>query len=335
VRISGSYLSQFLSKEYKLRNPKYSVNIDDMTFLLNLNLTLQTEEQKIYQNADVNHPFIFVFGVPRSGTTVLTQLLSYCLDVGYINNLIARFWLAPVCGIRLSKILLGNSKRTSFESEYARTKDLWEPHEFAYFWQYWLKKQTIADYLAVDEKEQDIDWIGFRRTMLNIQAAFNKSMVFKNIIGVDHLNKLSDVLEKTLWIYIKRDPMDCAVSIFKARQKFYADVNTWWSTYPPEYMELKGLPYWEQIGGQIYCLCRFYEARIAGARNQNTLVVTYRELCDDPKVLLSKVVTKIKELYSYDLAITNAPPEQFDFSTASGDFPEYEKLQRGLAKFRS
>jgi len=331
--MSSSYLSQFLSREYERRNPEYSTNTDDVSFLLKLNFALQVEEQKMYRDIDPNHLFIFVFGVPRSGTTLLSQLLSHCLDVGYVNNLIARFWLVPVCGIRFSKILLSSHKETSFESEYACTKDLSEPHEFAYFWQYWLKKRTIADFLAVDENEEDVDWVGFKKTMLNIQAAFNKSVTFKNIIGVDYLNKLSEVLEKTLWIYIERDPMDCAVSIFKARQKFYADVNTWWSTYPPEYLELKELPYWEQIGGQIFHLRRFYETQICNATNQNVLSIAYRELCDSPGTLLEKLIKKVKELYNYDLTIVNAPPERFQPSTASRDSPEYQRLREGLARF--
>ncbi|NBO54134.1 MAG: hypothetical protein EBU84_05990, partial [Actinobacteria bacterium] len=41
-------------------------------------------------------PLVFIVGVPRSGTTLLSQLFSRFLDVGYIDNIVARFWANPV-----------------------------------------------------------------------------------------------------------------------------------------------------------------------------------------------------------------------------------------------
>ena len=43
-------------------------------------------------------PTIHVIGAPRSGTTLLTQLVSSSLDVGYINNLIAAFCASHAMG---------------------------------------------------------------------------------------------------------------------------------------------------------------------------------------------------------------------------------------------
>jgi len=40
-------------------------------------------------------PILYIVGVPRSGTTLLSQLVSRYCPVGYINNLIARCWLRP------------------------------------------------------------------------------------------------------------------------------------------------------------------------------------------------------------------------------------------------
>ena len=40
-------------------------------------------------------PALFICGPPRSGTTIFAQAITYVADVGYINNLIARFATNP------------------------------------------------------------------------------------------------------------------------------------------------------------------------------------------------------------------------------------------------
>src|SRR5438105_462788 len=60
-------------------------------------------------------PIIYLVGLPRSGTTLLSQLVSRQLEVGYINNLVARFWLRPSVGVRLSNALLGGHRRDAIE----------------------------------------------------------------------------------------------------------------------------------------------------------------------------------------------------------------------------
>jgi hypothetical protein len=41
-------------------------------------------------------------GVPRSGTTLLYQLIARFLRVGFITNRMARYWMTPIAGAMLS-----------------------------------------------------------------------------------------------------------------------------------------------------------------------------------------------------------------------------------------
>ena len=105
-------------------------------------------------------------GVPRSGTTLVSQLVSAHLDVGYINHLVAAFWRAPVTGIRLSKKLIKGVRETSFASEFGRTSHLWEPHEFGYFWAHHLQQEDMS--APKPGAATRIDWEVLRRVLLNI-----------------------------------------------------------------------------------------------------------------------------------------------------------------------
>ena len=77
-----------------------------------LNEYLRPRELELYRDREIEHALVFVVGLPRSGTTLLTQVLAYCLDAGYVNNFAARFWLAPVHGLRLSRLMRGTPSRS-------------------------------------------------------------------------------------------------------------------------------------------------------------------------------------------------------------------------------
>ena len=64
-------------------------------------------------------PVLFVTGSPRSGTTITAQALCQFLDVGYIDNLAAKFWKVPVTGLRLSQATFGADRASSFSSKMA------------------------------------------------------------------------------------------------------------------------------------------------------------------------------------------------------------------------
>ena len=76
------------------------------TAFASLNENLQKVQQQLYNTITEDQTSIHIIGAPRSGTTLLSQLLLSYTQVGYINNLIAAFWNAPLYGIHLSKKLL-------------------------------------------------------------------------------------------------------------------------------------------------------------------------------------------------------------------------------------
>ena len=315
------------------RTKAYSKDEQSENFLLEMNRLLMNREQSLYKEYDIEHPFLFVFGPPRSGTTLLTQLIASSLDVGYINNLMARFWLAPLHGIRLSRHVLGEDREITFQSHYARTAAITDIHEFGYFWRYWLKKETVKGVTHAEEMETEIDWDGLRKTLANMQHEFRKPMVFKNIFGSYHLQKLREVLGKVIYIYIERDPLDTAISILEARKKYYTDLNTWWSYMPVEFEQLKDKNYWEQIAGQVYFLKRYYYHNIRKYCSEITAIIHYKELCRQPTRVLERIRQIAQEQYSDKLNITSPPPSQFPFRTYTDRDDEKKQFQQLMEKF--
>ena len=297
---------------YSERRGPYAKDPGAEDFLEELNEYLRPRELELYRDHDIEHAFVFVVGLPRSGTTLLTQVLAYCLDAGYVNNFAARFWLAPVHGLRLSRLIAGEAEPVSFESDYARTRSLLDIHEFGYFWRHWLRKHTFEDVVHAREREDEIDWPGLRLTLANVQHELGKPLVAKNMLGAYHMPRLREVLERVVWVYVERDLLDVCVSILDARRKYYDDPRTWWSYVPVEYPQLRDLDEWEQIAGQAHYLARYLERELESVGEDAVVRVTYAQLVREPADVLEEVAIRA------GARIAQQPPESFPFRTRDG-----------------
>lgn len=317
------------------RKGPYKKDEKEENFLQEFNEHLLKKEIHEYGDYPVDHPFIFVIGLPRSGTTLLSQLIAHTFNISYINNLAARFFLAPLHGIKFSKTVLGDKGRSDFHSDYARTKGLDEIHEFGYFWRYWLNKHTFEDITHAKERESRIDWEGVRRVLSSLQHETGKPFVFKNIYGSYHMKKFVEILDKVIFIFIQRDELDTAVSILNARKKYNQDLNVWWSYQPPEYNKIKDLDYWSQIAGQIHYLKNFYLREMKMLPEKSQLQISYKEMCERPQVVIDKIIEKCGKHDGYNIAVENDPPEYFPFRQYQNAEKEKRIFSEKLNEFRN
>jgi len=313
---------------YAERHGQYAKDPGAEHFLERLNEYLHPRELELYGDFDVEHTFVFVVGLPRSGTTLLTQVLAYCLDAGYVNNFAARFWLAPVHGLRLARLIAGDAGPVSFESDYARTRSLLDIHEFGYFWRFWLKKETFDDVVHAREREGEIDWNGLRRTLANVQHELGKPLVAKNMLGAYHMPRLREVLGRVLFVYVERDPLDICVSILDARRKYYDDPRTWWSYIPAEYPLLKDRDEWEQVAGQVHYLGRYLERELRAVGEDAVVRVTYEQLVGEPAAVLEAVAARA------GAAVAQPPPKSFSFRSHADRAEERARFEALLERFR-
>ena len=313
---------------YSERRGPYAKDPGAEDFLESLNEYLRPRELELYRDHEIEHAFVFVVGLPRSGTTLLTQVLAYCLDAGYVNNFAARFWLAPVHGIRLARLIAGDAEPVSFESDYARTRSLLDIHEFGYFWRHWLKKESFDDVVHAREREGELDWAGLRLTLANVQHELGKPVVAKNMLGAYHMPKLREVLGRVVYVYVERDLLDVCISILDARRKYYDDPRQWWSYVPVEYPLLKDRDEWEQVAGQVHYLRRYLERELDEVGEDAVVRVTYEQLVREPASVLEAVAARA------GAGIAQPPPESFSFRSHDGRDEEKQRFADLLDRLR-
>lgn len=281
----------------------------DEAFFLELNHHLGYFNQEDSPAVEFEFPIIYVVGLPRSGTTLLSQLLSRCFRVGYIDNLIARFWLNPVVGIRLSRAVFGSDirSRINLDSVHGVTSDPWGPHEFGYFWRHWMHLDKASTHNLPYELRDKIDMHGLRSGLGKMTSEFGMPVVFKNIICGLQASLLTRVYPNSLFVLIERDPKAVAASILRCRTERYGDPKVWWSLKPSTFHEISALTSpQEQINRQLIDGAREFDQELSktGVR---CVRVRYEDLCDNPQIVLQKISDAVG-LFGRYLPFVEMPP---------------------------
>ncbi|WP_319762388.1 sulfotransferase [Maridesulfovibrio sp.] len=297
-------------------------------FLNAMNIGLQKIElPPIPQRVDL--PLIYIVGAPRSGTTLLYQLLSKHLDVGYVSNIMARFWARPSVGIHIANAVLGDNPDSApvFESTQGQTPVPAGPHEFGYFWRYWLHLDKNLTHHLTKEDLSRVDKKKLTHTLRSeILGASGKSFVFKTVIAGFCARFLTELHPKSLFIHIHRNQRDIARSLLRCRKDRYGNYHTWWSLIPaagPFKCKNPG----EEVGLQTrYCCAEMTEE--LDTPGVSSISVNYEDICASPKTIIQQIRTALSPWGNVPAIIRN------DFSSFEihREPPLSASLEEGISK---
>jgi len=327
---TDNLIPTWLKKDNDKRLDNYKRDSESEFFLYSFNNILEAFEKEIETPNNEMFPFLYVVGVPRAGKTLFSQVLSHGLQVGYIDKIISKFWKAPCYGINLSKILRDREEALDYISDYGKTKGMYGPHDFSYFWHTWLKMNDVK--YNPNEANKNIDWIGFSDELRRISASYDLPGVFKSPNPTYHIERISSVYKKTMWLHIERDYIDSAVSLLKGRRDNFGDVKEWYGQYPYPYEHLLNLPYAEQIVRQLNDLTKMYNKQFERIDPKQVVRVSYSSLCNSPKDTLQKIIKATEEFTGYSIRYNCDIPEKFDQSSHDKDSPDYLMFQQAFDK---
>lgn len=325
-------IPQWLLDENEARTPAYKKDVDDERFLFRMNAALEPLELALPADGPTSPIFMF-FGMPRCGKTFFSQVVNYCLDMGYPNNLAARFWRAPVHGMRLARMLDIHIPDTDFTSDYGKTGALSDPHDFHYFWQHQFRIDTLP-YDAVANSAR-IDWPAVGRQLSRMSAFWGRPALMKSIEVSYHMREVVAAYPKAVMVFMERDYIDCAASLLKGRRDNFGSENAWYGQVPlPEdYNNLLRRPWHEQIGGQFRSLLDMYEAQFADLPEHNVLRLRYSDLCADPNGVMDTLIERAAALGATLERRQRIDPAHVRFSTGKGAPEDLGLLAQGLEAF--
>lgn len=236
-------------------------------------------------------PVVFVVGSgPRCGSTLFSQLLAATGAFAYPTNFIARFWNAPAFGASLFSALGLDSEPVRFDSELGRIEGWGGPHEFGNFLRRWL---PLGDGHKSEVETVDADTAGMVNAELAaLEKGGGRPVMLRNLIYGLHIPQVRQVLENSVFVYCRRDPLYQVQSVLLARKKVAGSYGQWWSVRPPGWRELLSLPPFEQVAAQVRAVSRVVLDDAGDLPAERFQVVDYERVCREPGAVVREVLER-------------------------------------------
>ncbi len=288
-----------------------------------LRMPLGWIENAIYQDdrERVEKAPVFIIGSPRSGSTILYQMLTHSLQCVYIDNLAYCFYNNLPLGIWISKVLFKQKSHMSFSSNHGITIGLHAPSECTGYWRRWFGKEN--DYVSVNQETETLCG-QLKSDFDKIYNKFDTNFIIKNLGNSQRISILQKCFPNAKFIYIQREPRYTVESLLKARLKDNIDDSKWWSVKPSNYRELSQLPLTQKLVAQVYY-------------NELQIVNDLEGLCDSQKLIVA--YEEIPNRYDEILKFTNCevirelPESIFNFEYKSADKGNSEEIKEEIAKY--
>ena len=241
----------------------------------------------------VEHAPIFIVGPPRTGSTLLYQLLVRRYRFCYFSNLLNRFPATPLALAKLSKSLGGFDAAADFNSRYGATLGWCSPNQGRECWIRWLPESPSVvepDEVPAERKAQ------IRATVCAMQRICDRPFVNKWPPNSVRVGLLADIFPQALFVRISRATEPTVQSILRGRDELCRRGSGWFSVKPPGYREImKERAPAEQAAWQVASIERAIDADSEAVGAQRFHHVQYEELTRRPRAVLDEIAEFYEE----------------------------------------
>jgi len=217
------------------------------------------------------YPPVFIIGPPRTGTTLLYQVMVNRYNFSFMNNLTRIFYGAPYLVDLLTSRWVKASVDNEYTSHYGRAISLTGPSEAGNFWNRWYQ----------NDKPYKEDLSLLRREVVAISQRHSTSVIFKNTYNSLRIISLTELFPEAIFIVCSRNPVDTAQSILKARIDRYNDKYQWMGVEPKNLAAIKKHPYWQQVIEQVYYIEKQIDKDSEVVGKERFYKILYEDFCID------------------------------------------------------
>lgn len=239
-----------------------------------------------YGGAAPTQPVVFLVGAPRTGSTLLFQLVTHYLAVGYTDNLAAIFYRNWLSALWLGNVFARDRPHGVFRSRHGGGEGWHAPSEAGEFWYRWVPRDR--HFLEATEIPSATRRM-LRAELVAATGIIGRPLVFKNLPMGQRMRLVADVLPEARFVHCRRDPGETVLSILAARRRLGIAPVDWWSVMPRNVDALRGLDEVDRVVEQVLCI----EAQIGEDRHlfpeARFIEVDYRDTCSAPDAVLARL----------------------------------------------
>lgn len=292
-------------------------------------LLASRERRLIREDRGGREPLLLIVGPPRSGSTLLYQLLAATLPVSYLTNWSALFPRATITASRIGPRPRATKRAPDLASYYGNTRGLRAPNDGFHVWNRWLGNDRYATPDSLDEQAA----VSMRRFFAAWTSVFPRPFLNKNNRNASCVALLAGVLEDAIFIRTSRDPVFVAQSLLLAREAIQGDRGAGWGL-GSERPARPADPF-QDVAGQVDHVERTLDTQCAALPPGRLVRVPYEELCRDPTAIVRRVYSRVWD--DETLAAASCPTLAPLKNTNERRLPaaEFDALARAVHEARS
>ena len=252
------------------------------------------ESSLLKQSGDAYTPPVFIIGAPRSGTSLLYELMVTNYKFSYFSNLANIFYKSPLAVSYFGKLIINNWEGSS-KSNYGTLQGLGAPSEAGAIWGRWIPEFHYLDQTVEFKQKFFSEAPGIINRM---QKIFSAPFINKNVMHSVHMKLLDSIFPGCIFIDIRRNAAANVRSIINAKEKGGGpalDSDGWWSVKPRGAEKYFGSTSEEKACAQISLLRKDIEDSVNFIGSDRYLMVTYEDICDNTEQNLSKIKNFIEQ----------------------------------------
>jgi hypothetical protein len=330
------------------RTPDFLPNQKLIILIKQLKKILEPVQLELNQNFDTpKYPIVLIVGCPRTGSTLLSQILAKSNNFAYPTNFLSRFAYAPYIGAMIQQMIfnpeydfqseLANIQSSeNFTSNIGKTKGALAINEFFHFWRRFLPNYD-SKYLTDDELRK-VDIVNMRKELAAIESVFEKPFMSKGQMMQYNINYFAIKIPETVFIHIKRDKKYVMQSLLLSRRIFYGTDKIWRSVKPKEYFWLNKMDPIHQVAGQVLFTEKAINDQLLNVATDRKVVCHYEELCRDPMIFFNelKQILQKKGYRFTDCKLPKSFPLENKLKVSKSEFCQLEKAYESLStEFKS
>ena len=265
---------------------------------------------------------VFVVGLPRSGTTLVYELITQAFELAFLTRAFAYSFGLPNISTRLTRRFT-HSPAAHYRSDYGRIPGRFSPAENHVIWERWFPADPVlghympADRLASDARESA------SRMLDSMTAIAKRPFVFKNVYFTMSLPAVLRALPGARFVVVRRPLESVCASVYRLRA---TKEERWWSVRPPFIEEVAGADAFGQSIFQCVRTSQILEREMRSLPEDRCLVADYEDICTAPRAFLERF--EIWANMSLQRRTGCSIPDSFDARTAAS-LPSADRAQIG------
>lgn len=239
------------------------------------------ERRRVRAAAEPSRPIVLIVGSPRSGSTLLYQVLTAHLSVSYPTNLTELFAQSPITAT--ARFARFARRKHFYASYYGQTASFGSPSDAFSLWNRWLGTDRYHAPDMVDEPTG----AGMRSFFGAWETAFEAPFLNKNNRNTFAVSLLARQLPTSRFIVCRRDPVFTAQSLVEARENVQGDRSIGWGLAATA--GLDGKDHLVAVAEQVSAIESTLEQQLASVPADRIFEVEYRKLCAEPASVVTAV----------------------------------------------